>query len=156
MLRFGAKIALEAEPIVSISSRRMNKVFYLCCRAVMKKSLRGVRAWLLLRMWSEKTGRRMTRRIPMRSKTPATVKQAAKVLDLSTFPAHGRCEAPRVAPGGVPFLSRKRAMLRTAFDSPRNVRSSRKAGKNRLAEFSACAGSFVFVSKAVLTSPVAR
>ena len=53
---------------------------------MIEKSLRGVRDWLPLRMWSEKRERRKTRASADAIKTPATVEQAAKVLDLSTFP----------------------------------------------------------------------
>ena len=63
------------------------------------KGLRGLRTWLSLRMWSEK-GEAENTTSAEAMKTPATVEQAAKILDLSTFPLMDGAkllESPQVA-----------------------------------------------------------
>ena len=75
----------RSEPIVSISSRRMDKVFHLCCRAVMRKVLAACVVGCLFGCGSKNQAADDTTSADA-IKTPATVEQAARVLDLSTFP----------------------------------------------------------------------
>ena len=77
----------------------MDKVFYLCCRAVMKKVV-VVCALCFLFGCGAKNGTAEDTTDSDAIKTPATVEQAAKVLDLSTFPLVDGAkllESPQVA-----------------------------------------------------------
>ncbi len=71
----------------------MDKVVYLYPRNVMGNVFRSVRTWLPLGMWSEK-GIGGKHDSADAVKTPATVEQAAKVLDLSTFPLMDSAKPP--------------------------------------------------------------
>ena len=63
----------------------MDKVFYLCCRAVMKKVFVACALGCLFGCGAKKRAAEDTTSADA-IKTPATVEQAARVLDLSTFP----------------------------------------------------------------------
>src|SRR5215211_9213439 len=71
--------------MVSISARPMYKVSYLCCRAVMKKVFVVCALGFLFECGAKNQAANDTTSADA-IKTPATVEQAAKVLDLSTFP----------------------------------------------------------------------
>src|SRR5882724_5304972 len=77
----------------------MNKVFYLCCRAVMKKVFVVCALGCFFGCGAKNRAADDTTDSDA-IKTPATVKQAAKVLDLSTFPLMDGAkplESPQVA-----------------------------------------------------------
>jgi hypothetical protein len=77
----------------------MNKVFYLCCRAVMKKVFSACVIVCLFGCGAKK-GDAEDKTSADAIKTPATVEQAAKVLDLSKFPLMDGAkplEVPQVA-----------------------------------------------------------
>jgi hypothetical protein len=77
----------------------MNKVFYLCCRAVMKKVFSACVIVCLFGCGSKNQAADDTTSADA-IKTPATVEQAARVLDLSTFPLMDGAkplETPQVA-----------------------------------------------------------
>src|SRR6266700_8347326 len=77
----------------------MDKVFYLCGRAVMKKVFAACVFGCLFGCGSKNQAADDTTSADA-IKTPATVEQAARVLDLSTFPLMGGAkplESPQVA-----------------------------------------------------------
>src|SRR6266699_688293 len=77
----------------------MNKVFYLCCRAVMRKVFVASVIGCLFGCGAKKGDAEDTTSADA-IKTPATVEQAARVLDLSTFPLMNGAkplESPQVA-----------------------------------------------------------
>ena len=77
----------------------MNKVFYLCCRAAMKKVFVVCALGCFLGCGAKNRAADDTTEWDA-IKTPATVEQAAKVLDLSTFPLMDGAkplESPQVA-----------------------------------------------------------
>jgi hypothetical protein len=77
----------------------MDKVFYLCCRAVMRKVFVACALGCLFGCGSKNQAADDTTSADA-IKTPATVEQAAKVLDLSTFPlvdGAKTLEVPQVA-----------------------------------------------------------
>src|SRR6266699_651237 len=77
----------------------MNKVFYLCCRAVMRKVFVASVIGCLFGCGSKNQAADDTTSADA-IKTPATVEQAARVLDLSTFPLMDGAkplESPQVA-----------------------------------------------------------
>ena len=63
----------------------MDKVFHLCCRAVMRKVFAACVVGCLFGCGSKNQAADDTTSADA-IKTPATVEQAARVLDLSTFP----------------------------------------------------------------------
>ena len=63
----------------------MDKVVYLCCRTVMKKALVVCALGCLFGCGAKKGAAEDTTSADA-IKTPATVEQAARILDLSTFP----------------------------------------------------------------------
>src|SRR5206468_10777532 len=71
----------------------MDKVFYLCCRAVMKKVFVVCALGCFVGCGSKNQAADDTTSADA-IKTPATVEQAAKVLDLSTFPLVEGATAP--------------------------------------------------------------
>ena len=77
----------------------MDKVVYLWCRAVMKKVFVVCVIGCLFGCGA-KNGAAENTTSADAIKTPATVEQAAQILDLSIVPAHGRCEVRRVASRG--------------------------------------------------------
>src|SRR5215211_5222263 len=85
--------------MVSISARPMYKVSYLCCRAVMKKVFVVCALGFLFGCGAKNQAANDTTSADA-VKTPATVEQAAKVLDLSKFPLMDGAkplEVPQVA-----------------------------------------------------------
>src|SRR5439155_6216578 len=77
----------------------MDKVFYLCCRAVMRKVFVASVIGCLFGCGSKKGSAEETTSVDA-IKTPATVEQAARLLDLSTFPLMDGAkplESPQVA-----------------------------------------------------------
>ena len=77
----------------------MDKVFYLCCRAVMRKVFVASVIGCLFGCGAKKGDAEDTTSADA-IKTPATVEQAARVLDLSTFPLMDGAkplESPQVA-----------------------------------------------------------
>src|SRR6266699_380172 len=77
----------------------MNKVFYLCCRAVMRKVFVASVIGCLFGCGAKKGDAEDTTSADA-IKTPATVEQAARFLDLSTFPLMDGAkplESPQVA-----------------------------------------------------------
>src|SRR5437667_8056532 len=77
----------------------MDKVFYLCCRAVMRKVFAACVIGCLFGCGSKNQAADNTTSAEA-IKTPATVEQAARVLDLSTFPLMDGAkplESPQVA-----------------------------------------------------------
>src|SRR4029453_13796543 len=73
------------EPIISISSRPMDNVVYLSSRSVMQKVSVACALGCLFGCGAKNRAADDTTSADA-IKTPATVEQAAKVLDLSTFP----------------------------------------------------------------------
>src|SRR5437773_5366286 len=71
----------------------MDKVFYLCCRAVMKKVFVMCALGCFFGCGAKNRAADDTTESDA-SKTPATVEQAARVLDLSTFPLMGGAKPP--------------------------------------------------------------
>jgi hypothetical protein len=85
--------------IISILSRRMDKAFYLCCRVVMRRVFAACVIGCLFGCGSKNQAADDTTDSDA-IKTPATVEQAARVLDLSTFPLMDGAkplESPQVA-----------------------------------------------------------
>ena len=80
-----AKITLAASPSSQLSSRPMDKVVRLCSRTVIKK-LFVVRALGCFFGCGAKNQAADDTTSDGAIKAPATVEEAAKVLDLSTFP----------------------------------------------------------------------
>jgi hypothetical protein len=77
----------------------MDKVFYLCCRAMMEKIVVVCALGFLFGCGAKNQAADDTTSADA-IKTPATVEQAAKVLDLSTFPLMDGAkplESPQVA-----------------------------------------------------------
>jgi len=72
-------------PIVSIASRFMDKVVYLCSRTVNEKIFVACAFGFLFGCGAKKGTAESTSSADA-IKTPATVEQAARILDLSTFP----------------------------------------------------------------------
>jgi hypothetical protein len=78
-------MALEIYPSFSISSRRMDKVVQLCRRNLMEKVFLVCALGCLFGCGAKNRAADDTTSADA-IKTPATVEQAARVLDLSTFP----------------------------------------------------------------------
>ena len=75
----------RTEPTVSIASRSMDKVFSFCGRAVMRKVLAACVVVCLFGCGAKNQAAADTASAEP-NKPPATVEEAAKVIDLSTFP----------------------------------------------------------------------
>jgi hypothetical protein len=90
---------LETAPVISISLRPMDNIIYLCSRAVMGKVFVTCALGCLFGCGAKKgTAENTTSADAI--KTPATVEQAAKLLNLSTFPLTEGAkllESPQVA-----------------------------------------------------------
>ena len=105
----------------------MDKIFYLCSRAVMKKVVVACALGFLFGCGAKKGTAEDTTSADA-IKTPATVEQAARVLDLSTFPLMDGAKPPsRVTWPTFPMSHP--AIRRKPWNST-GKRSSRKAGKN--------------------------
>jgi hypothetical protein len=90
---------LETAPAISISLRPMDNVIYLCSRAVMGKVFVACALGCLFGCGAKK-GEAENTTSAEAIKTPATVEQAAQILDLSTFPLMDSAkplELPQVA-----------------------------------------------------------
>jgi len=83
----------------------MDKTVHLCSRAVMEKVFVVCALSCLFGCGAKNRAADDTTSADA-IKTPATVEQAARVIDLSTFPLMDAAKPPGVAPGGEPFLCR--------------------------------------------------
>jgi hypothetical protein len=81
----GRKDAARTGRIISISSRPMDNLVHLCSRTVMRKAFVAC-ALCCLFACGPKKGTAENTTAADAIKTPATVEQAARILDLSTFP----------------------------------------------------------------------
>ncbi len=106
----------------------MDKVVHLCSRAVMEKVFVACALGCLFGCGAKKRAADDTTSADA-IKTPATVEQAARILDLSTFPLMDGAKPPgRATMANLSYVAP--GDLKKAFEFQPEGASSRKAGKN--------------------------